>query len=88
MKKQKKQRLIQKDVEDGDLVVEFVGFVLVVDGDGEDRSVGQSDSFRFVDFGVPFRFGELRRHIVDVFDADRRSSRPCKERKTPMNRDR
>lgn len=43
-----------------DFVVELVGFVFVVDGDGEDGGVGDGDSLGFVDFGVPFVFGEVR----------------------------
>ena len=36
-----------------DLVVEFVGFVLVVDSNGEDGCIGQGNAFRFIHFGVP-----------------------------------
>ncbi len=44
-----------------DFVVELVGFVFVVDGDGEDGGVGDGDTLGFVYFGVPFVFGEVGR---------------------------
>ena len=52
------------------LVVEFVGLVLVVNGDGQDGRVRQGDAVRLVYFRVPFRFGELRRHVVDILDSN------------------
>ena len=66
-----------EDRKDADLVVELVGLVLVVDGDGEDGRVGQGQTVRFIHFGVPLGFGELRWHVVDILDADRRRAGAC-----------
>lgn len=56
-------------------VLEFVGLVLVVDRHGEYGRLREVETVGLVHFGQPFVFGELRRHVVDVFHSNRSGAR-------------